>query len=354
MENSVEYLEPFSSHTVIVFSEEMNKPLFYVLYFRFLQSSPHRLFPNLSILQTHFLLENYAQEFNMVGDESLYEEKMWRMRMGKVAVPQITNPQDPVECFRAFVELVKILRRECPWDRKQTHKSLAYLLIEEVYETIEAIQEGNDQELSKELGDVLLHVIMHAVIAEERGVFTLAEVMRKEFEKLVVRHPHVFGDIQVQDADEVKKNWEQLKMQERGRRSLLEGVPQQLPSLLRAQRIQEKVSRVGFDWQNVHEAFAKVEEELAELKEYIEQQQREKAGKELGDLFFALVNIARLLGFVAEELLQETNSRFIRRFQYIERKAAEQQTPLDQMSLHQMDQLWEEAKAMEVSDEEES
>ncbi len=264
--------------------------------------------------------------------------------MGKVPVPQVRNPEDPIEYCRAFVELVRILRRECPWDRKQTHETISYLLIEEAYETLEAIREHNDTELAKELGDLLLHVIMHSVIAEDRKAFTLSDVIAQEMEKLVARHPHVFGEVEVRTEEEVKQNWEQLKLKEKGRTSILEGVPKHLPALLRAHRIQEKVSRVGFDWQDARRAFAKVEEELQEVKAQLRQEDPEALRQEFGDLLFALVNVARLLGIVAEEALQQTNDRFIARFQYIEQQARQRGQTLQAMSLAEMDQLWEEAK----------
>ncbi len=264
--------------------------------------------------------------------------------MPNVPVPEVRNPDDPVEYCRAFIELVRILRRECPWDRKQTHETIAHLLIEEAYETLEAIREGDDAELSKELGDLLLHVVMHSVIAEDRGAFTLQDVIAREMRKLIDRHPHVFGEVEVSGEEEVKQNWERLKLKEQGRKSLLEGVPKHLPALLRAQRIQEKVSRVGFDWQDAQRAFEKVEEELQEVKARLKDQDTEGLQQEFGDLLFALVNVLRLLGIVAEDALQQTNDRFIERFQYIEQQAAEQGRSLQAMSLEEMDQLWEQAK----------
>lgn len=277
---------------------------------------------------------------------------------GTRPIPQVAHPGDAVEQFRTFVEIVRVLRTDCPWDRKQTHKSLTPLLIEETYEAVEAAQTQNYTELAKELGDILLHVVMNAVIAEEAGTFTMQSVIAREMEKLIHRHPHVFAGVGgVHSAEDVQKNWEQLKMKE-GRTSALEGVPKHLPALLRSQRTQEKAARVGFDWDNTHDVWAKVEEEFAELKEELadrinaapqapnNQATRNQARieEELGDFLFSLVNAARFLGLDAEQTLQNANNKFIHRFQRIEALAKQQGCDLQAMTLAEMDELWNAAK----------
>jgi len=264
----------------------------------------------------------------------------------KIEIPRPKNPEDICDQFKALVEVIRILRKKCPWDSKQTNESIAHLFVEETYETINAIYEHNDEEFSKELGDIMLHVIMHAVMAEERGAFNLIDVMTKIRKKLIHRHPHVFDNLEVNGEEEVVQNWEALKMQE-GQRSILDGVPNSLPSLLRAQRIQHKVSRVGFDWENSDGAWEKVFEELNELRREIENKNKEKAVEELGDLLFAIVNTARFEDIVAEEALHLTNNKFTKRFKYIEKKAREIGKKLSEMTLEEMDKLWDEAKQIE-------
>lgn len=260
-------------------------------------------------------------------------------------VPTPADPSALEDQFMALVEIVRLLRRECPWDREQTHQSISHLLIEEAYETLDAIERGDDAEFKKELGDVLLHVVMHSIIAEERGKFTLADVIEHVAQKLVRRHPHVFGDVAVSDAHQVKQNWEQLKMQE-GRRSILDGVPRHLPALLRAQRMQEKAAHVGFDWKSSDDVWDKVSEELAELRQEATGESAAIA-EEFGDFLFALVNAARHAGLVAETALQHANDKFQRRFQYVEQQALQRGTPLDAYTLEQMDLWWNQAKQQE-------
>ncbi|MBI3260579.1 MAG: nucleoside triphosphate pyrophosphohydrolase [Ignavibacteriae bacterium] len=268
------------------------------------------------------------------------------MNTSKTTVPTIEDTSNLSNHFMAFNELVRILRDECPWDRKQTHESISHLLIEEAYETADAIAKKNDDELSKELGDLLLHVVMHSRIAEQRGAFSLQNVIEKVFTRLVHRHPHVFGDISVQDENEVLQNWEALKMKE-GRKSVLEGVPAFLPALLRAQRTQEKAANVGFDWDKKEDVWAKVEEEMLELKTELMAGDKQKAANEFGDVLFSLVNAARFEGLVAEETLQATTKKFINRFQFIEEQAGIMNKKLSEMSLAEMDVLWNEAKQKE-------
>lgn len=260
-------------------------------------------------------------------------------------VPYPSNPDNLESWFGAFVELVAILRRDCPWDRKQTHESIAHLLIEEAYETLDAIGENNDAEFAKELGDLLLHVVMHSVIANQRGAFTMQTVIEKVFHKLVHRHPHVFGEGDARNEQEVKQKWEELKMKE-GRVSTLDGVPKAMPALLRAQRMQEKAANVGFDWENREGAWEKTVEEFHELEHELKAGDKEKTAEEFGDFLFALVNTARFEGIIAEDMLQSANQKFTRRFQFIEARAAETGKRLKEMTLAEMDEIWNEAKKL--------
>ncbi len=260
-------------------------------------------------------------------------------------VPKPADPAALEDQFMALVEIVRLLRQECPWDRQQTHSSISHLLIEESYETLDAIERGDDAEFKKELGDVLLHVIMHSVIAQERGAFTLADVIEYVAAKLVRRHPHVFGDVTATEPEQVMQNWEQLKLQE-GRDSILDGVPRHLPALLRAQRMQEKVAHVGFDWKSSQDVWEKVSEEIAELRHAAATGSLALA-EEFGDLLFALVNAARHAGLVAETALQQANDKFQRRFRYIEQQARQQGVPLGTCTIEQMDAWWNQAKQHE-------
>lgn len=263
-----------------------------------------------------------------------------------VPVPTILPPHDEIEHFRAFVELVRVLRKECPWDRKQTHTTLMPLLLEEVYETIDAAEAGDSLELGKELGDILLHVVMNAVIAEEDKNFSIKEIIDREFTKLVTRHPHVFGDASADSPDAVKRTWEQIKMKE-GRTSVLEGVPKHLPALLRAHRIQEKVAAVGFDWNNDEDVWNKVEEELAEFRAARQAKDKAAIEEEFGDVLFSIVNASRFAGLNAEQSLQNANAKFMKRFRRLEEIAREAGQNLDSMTLAEMDELWNKAKQEE-------
>ncbi|WP_456427263.1 nucleoside triphosphate pyrophosphohydrolase [Rhodocaloribacter sp.] len=273
------------------------------------------------------------------------------MAAEKIYDPQFNEAAEGREAYADFVALVRQLRRDCPWDRKQTHESVKHLLIEEAYETLEAIDEENWEELKKELGDLLLHVVFHSVMAEEDGRFTMKEVIDTEAAKLIRRHPHVFGDTEVADVDEVLSNWEKIKRTEgegQERRSVLEGVPAHLPSLLRAYRIQEKAAGVGFDFPERDGAWEKVEEEIHEFRHLADEGASPEAmEEEFGDLLFALVNYARLTGINPENALRRTNDKFVRRFRHIERRLDEAgQSPAD-ADLAAMDRLWDEAKAQE-------
>jgi XTP/dITP diphosphohydrolase len=258
-------------------------------------------------------------------------------------VPLPEDPNDTLSYLDAFIRLVRILREQCPWDMKQTHASISHLLIEEAYETVDAIAANDDRELSKELGDLLLHVVMHSVMAEQRGAFDLRKVIDNEFQKLVNRHPHIFGDTTAETEDAVLQNWERLKMNE-GRTSVLDGVPRVLPAALRAQRVQEKAANVGFDWKDRKDVWAKVDEEIAELKVEIDNNDIDGTRREFGDVLFALVNAARHEGVIAEDSLHGTTNAFMRRFQHIESRAREAGKGLHTMTLEEMDAYWDEAK----------
>ena len=255
--------------------------------------------------------------------------------------------------FQEFVEIVKRLRKECPWDREQTNDSIKAATIEEAYEVVEAIDNRDYNELRKELGDLLLHVVFHSTIAEESNHFKLEDVITSIQEKLIRRHPHVFGKTEVEDADHVKRNWETIKIKE-GRKSVTDGVPVNLPALQRAHRLQEKVSKVGFDWENKEDVWKKVIEEIEEMHEIENLKSQipnlkdkvinEKLENEIGDVLFALVNYSRFLGINPENALRRTNEKFIKRFKYVEEKISESGIQLNDATLKEMDEFWEESK----------
>lgn len=259
--------------------------------------------------------------------------------------------------FNELVQIVKRLRKECPWDREQTNDSIKSATIEEAYEVVEAIDKKDFEELRKELGDLLLHVVFHTVIAEEQTHFTIDDVIETIKEKLIRRHPHVFGDTTVNGSEEVKRNWEKIKLEE-GRESILDGVPPYLPALQRAHRLQEKAAKVGFDWTNKDDVWKKVIEEIREMHEIEEKkksvhskEQSEELSKkleeEVGDVFFAMVNYARFLGVNPEEALRFTNNKFIKRFQYIEDRLKAQGKSVTNSDLEEMDKYWNESKNSE-------
>ncbi len=263
-----------------------------------------------------------------------------------IPVPKPADRNSLLDQFQAYYEIVKILRAECPWDKNQTNESIAPLILEEAHEMLAAVHSGDDKDFAKELGDVLLHIVMHSIIAEERGAFNFIDVLEKNSQKLVHRHPHVFGDTKVDGEEDVLQNWEALKMQE-GQKSILSGVPRAMPALLRAERIQHKAARVGFDWTEEMDVWAKVYEELNELKVELDKGDAKKSEEEYGDFLFALVNIARFKGIVSEDALIKTNDKFTRRFQFIEAKAQLMGRNLHDMTLAEMDEYWNEAKAIE-------
>jgi tetrapyrrole methylase family protein/MazG family protein len=245
--------------------------------------------------------------------------------------------------YKELEEVVRLLRKECPWDRIQTNDSIKEATLEEAYEVVEAIDQKDYEELKKELGDLLLHVIFHSVIAEEMDKFTLADVINLEKEKLIRRHPHVFGDVEVQDHHEVKHNWEKIKLTE-GRKSIVDGVPNELPALQRAHRIQEKVAKLGFEWTTKEEAFKKIEEEIFELKESLKNNRVDEIEDEFGDLLFSIVNFARIHGINAETALRKANRKFIRRFKFVEDKLRSDKKELKNLSIDDLLSLWENSK----------
>lgn len=246
--------------------------------------------------------------------------------------------------FDRLLTVMDELREKCPWDRKQTMESLRYLSIEELYELSDAILEGNDEEIKKELGDIMLHMVFYAKIASEKGKFDIADVLNGICDKLIVRHPHIYGDVKVQDEEDVKRNWETIKLKE-GKKSVLEGVPNSLPAMVKAHRMQEKAKGVGFEWSNSEDVWKKVQEELEEFKlEASRENNHEKLEGEFGDLIFSLINYARFIGVNPEDALERTNKKFRKRFQYIETRAAENGQLLQNMTLEEMDIYWEQAK----------
>ncbi|MDP2035870.1 MAG: nucleoside triphosphate pyrophosphohydrolase [Ignavibacteria bacterium] len=247
------------------------------------------------------------------------------------------------EKFQKLYEIMRKLREECPWDMEQTHDSIKAATLEETYELIEAIDQKDYQELKAELGDLLLHIVFHSAIGEDNKTFNTEQVIDSITEKLIRRHPHVFGDVEVKDTKEILKNWEEIKLTE-GRDSVLEGVPKQLPGLARAYRLQEKASKVGFDWEKKEDVWKKVIEEIEEMHEMEAEGNMTKLEEEFGDVFFALTNYARFLGINPENALRLTNEKFIKRFSYVEKKINGLGKKLSESNLTEMDKYWEESK----------
>ncbi|MGC1471245.1 MAG: nucleoside triphosphate pyrophosphohydrolase [Psychroserpens sp.] len=255
---------------------------------------------------------------------------------------------DKTQQLKAFERLLIImdeLRDQCPWDKKQTLQTLRHLTIEEVYELGDAILDNDLDEVKKELGDVLLHIVFYSKIGSETNAFDIADVCNSICDKLIDRHPHIYGNVIVKDEEEVKRNWEQLKLKE-GKTSVLEGVPKSLPAMVKANRIQDKVAGVGFDWEEPHQVYEKVKEELTELQEEVANGTQDRIESEFGDVLFSLINYARFLKVDPESALERTNKKFIKRFQYLEKKSKEVGKPLSEMSLVEMDVFWEEAKRL--------
>lgn len=252
--------------------------------------------------------------------------------------------QQKTEAFGRLLNIMDDLREKCPWDRKQTLESLRNLTIEETYELADAILDDDLPGVKEEIGDLMLHMVFYAKIGEEKGAFDVADALHAICEKLIARHPHIYGDVQVADEAEVKRNWEQLKLKE-GKKSLLAGVPRSLPAMVKAYRMQEKTKQVGFEWETTDQVWAKVEEEIGELQENVQTQApQEKIEEEFGDVLFSLVNYARFIGVDPETALERVNRKFKSRFEYIEANAGR---PLQDMSLAEMDGLWKQAKKLE-------
>jgi len=251
--------------------------------------------------------------------------------------------QQKLQAFERLLDIMDDLRVGCPWDRKQTYDTLRHLTIEEVYELADAIIEKDEEEIKKELGDILLHIVFYAKIGSENGTFDIADIAHAISDKLVYRHPHIYGDVTVKDENEVKENWERLKLKE-GRESVLEGVPKSLPAMVKAMRLQEKARGVGFDWDNQEQVWNKVQEELAEFKVEAEKNVFEKMEAEFGDVLFSMINYARFVGINPETALEKTNKKFINRFQYLEKRIKLQGNDLKDMSLAEMEVIWQEAK----------
>lgn len=254
--------------------------------------------------------------------------------------------QDPrLAAFGRLLTIMDELRAQCPWDRKQTMETLRPLTIEEMYELADAILKNDLEEVKKELGDVMLHLVFYAKIASEQQAFDITDVLQGICEKLIARHPHIYGDVKVSGEEEVKQNWEKLKLKE-GKTSVLEGVPNSLPAMVKATRIQEKARGVGFDWDNREQVWEKLQEELGELKTEVDAGRAEQMEAEFGDLLFSMINYARFLDVNPENALEKTNQKFIKRFQYLESQAAIRGLQLQNMSLEEMDAFWNEAKKL--------
>jgi len=255
--------------------------------------------------------------------------------------------KEKLAAFERLLTIMDELRDQCPWDKKQTLESLRYLTIEETYELSDAILEKDMDEIKKELGDLMLHLVFYAKIGSETGHFDIADVLNSISEKLIRRHPHIYGDVTVNNAEDVKNNWEKIKLQEKDRDSVLTGVPNSLPAMVKAYRMQEKARGVGFDWNTAGQVWEKVNEEIAELQHEIAVGDDEKKEKEFGDLLFSLVNYARFIGVNPEDALERTNKKFVQRFKYIEQQSKKHGKSLKNMTLAEMDVFWDEAKKIE-------
>ncbi|MBA3985303.1 MAG: nucleoside triphosphate pyrophosphohydrolase [Flavobacteriales bacterium] len=255
----------------------------------------------------------------------------------------MNSRKDQLAAFDRLLTIMDELREQCPWDKKQTIQTLRHLTIEETYELGDAILENDLNEVKKELGDLLLHIVFYAQIGSETGDFDIADVTNSICAKLIDRHPHIYSDVKVNNEDDVKRNWENLKLKE-GKKSVLEGVPKSLPAMVKANRIQDKVAGVGFDWEEPQQVFEKLKEELDELQHEVNANDPDKIEAEFGDVMFSMINYARFLKIDPESALERTNKKFIKRFQYLEEKAKAINKPLSEMSLAEMDVFWEEAK----------
>lgn len=254
--------------------------------------------------------------------------------------------EQKLEAFGRLLDIMDTLRAECPWDKKQTMESLRHLTIEETYELADAIEENDLEEIKKELGDLLLHMVFYSKIGDEKGAFDVADVLHAVSDKLIHRHPHIYGDVEAKTEEEVKANWEAIKLKEKGTKSVLQGVPRGLPALVKAIRIGDKARGAGFDWDQPEDVWDKIKEELAEFEASQKSGNQEDKEGELGDVLFSIVNFSRLSGLDPELALERTNKKIIFRFTYMEKKAAEQGKSLNDMSLEEMEVLWNEAKSL--------
>lgn len=260
----------------------------------------------------------------------------------------MNSREEKLEAFGRLLDIMDELRDKCPWDHKQTNESLRANTIEETYELAEAIINNDNNEIKKELGDLLLHVVFYSKIGEEKEAFDVADVCNAISDKLIFRHPHVFGDLSIDSASKVEQSWEQIKLKEKGgNKTVLEGVPTALPSMVKAYRIQDKARNSGFDWQQRQDVWEKVKEELNELKDEIERMDTDKTEAEFGDLIFSIINAARLYKINPDNALERTNKKFIFRFNYMEKKVKEQGKLLNQLSLEKLEEIWQEAKKIE-------
>jgi XTP/dITP diphosphohydrolase len=257
----------------------------------------------------------------------------------------VSRKQKKLKAFSKLLDIMDELREKCPWDKKQTYQTLRHLTIEETYELGDAILNNNEEEIKNELGDLLLHIVFYAKIGSENKAFDITDVCDAITEKLIYRHPHIYGDVKITNEDEVKQNWEKLKLKEgKGKKSILEGVPKSLPALVKASRIQEKVAAVGFEWQNTKQFYNKIDEELNEFKTEIENNNPQKSEEEFGDLLFALINLARSKNINVENALEKTNKKFINRFQYIEDEIRSEKQGISEMPLDELLLFWKKAK----------
>jgi XTP/dITP diphosphohydrolase len=261
----------------------------------------------------------------------------------------MTRREYQLQAFNRLLTIMDELRSKCPWDKKQTMESLMPLTIEETYELTDAILENDLKQIKGELGDLLLHIIFYSKIGSETNDFDIADVLNNVCDKLIIRHPHIYGDIEVRNEDDVKQNWEKIKLQE-GNRSVLDGVPKTLPALVKAIRIQEKAAGVGFDWESTEQVFQKVEEELDEFKKEVDRKDQDKMEDEFGDVLFSIINYARFLKINPESALERTNKKFIKRFKYLERQVNLKKLSLLNMTIKEMNIIWEEAKSYRSSE----
>lgn len=278
-----------------------------------------------------------------------YFQNVLTLRLVSLYMSELSSRKSQLEAFDRLLTIMDELREQCPWDKKQTLESLRHLTIEETFELSDAIIENDLNEIKKELGDILLHIVFYARIGSEKNAFDIGTVIDSLCEKLIRRHPHIYGNTKAEDEETVKQNWEKIKLQEKGNTSVLGGVPKSLPALIKAMRIQEKARGVGFDWEEKYQVWEKVEEEMQEFKEAFNaaddtEMDKERASGEFGDLLFSLINYARFIEINPEEALERTNLKFIKRFQYLEKAAKESGKMIEEMTLAEMDVYWEEAK----------